>query len=100
VTPWSELFVANLSGGSISRFTLDTSGNPTSNGTITGNNLSGPIDMVLTPWGELLVTNLNSNTLSRFRFDSAHNAMPAGTFGLPPPGVAQTAQLAWLSLVY
>jgi len=100
VTPWSELFVANAGNGSIARFTLDPRGIPTPNGTITSNNLATPIDMALTPWGELLVTNLSNNMLSRFRFDSAHNALAVGSFPMPPPSAAQSAQLAWLTLVY
>ncbi|MCX5688438.1 MAG: hypothetical protein NTV94_01370 [Planctomycetota bacterium] len=86
-----ELLVAdccNING--IHRFTLKADGSVMFKGTITGNSMSGPHNMIWAPWGELLVGSFNpGGVVSRFRFDAAGNAIPNGVIagnGINVPG--------------
>jgi hypothetical protein len=102
VTPWGELFVANSTGTSLSRFSIDAQGNASANGTITGNGLSYPLALAFTPWGELFVGNQGTGAISRFTFDSSHNAVPNGTFqtraGPDPNGAGSGSGLDWVAI--
>jgi hypothetical protein len=83
VAPWGgELFVANAGtpanpGNAILRFALDSQGNATANGSISGNGLNLPIGVQFMPWGELVVVNNGNATISRYVFDAAHTATPS-----------------------
>jgi len=83
LTTWGELLVADYYADAISRFSIDSQGNATPNGTITGNGLSNPTSLALAPWGELFVGNQGSGTLSRFTLDASHTATANGTFQTP-----------------
>jgi WD40 repeat protein len=86
-----ELFVGNREDnqsnnpgtGSISRFLIDSSGNATPNGVITGNGLWAVQDVAFSRSGELFTTNFFSGTVSRFTFDSAGHAVANGTIMIP-----------------
>ncbi|MBK8101026.1 MAG: hypothetical protein IPK26_28415 [Planctomycetes bacterium] len=87
-----ELFVSNRAAhsgnGSVSRFRFDTSfGTFSSNGSITGNGLTDPVQLAFNPVdGELFVTNWTGGQLSRFLFDAGGNAVPNGTIAMPGGG--------------
>ena len=81
-SPWGEMFVASVNSNSISRILFDGGGNPFSNGQITGNGLSGPVELTFSPWGELFVSNTSAASVSRFTFDASHNAIANGTFSV------------------
>jgi hypothetical protein len=104
LTPWGELLVANAGlagspGMALLRFTLDSQGNATANGTIPGNGLNLPIGLAFAPWGELFAVNQGTGTISRFTFDSAHAAVANGTFPIPGPTVPQMGGLGWILIV-
>lgn len=104
LTPWGELLVANAGlagspGMALLRFTLDSQGNATANGTIPGNGLNLPIEIAFAPWGELFAVNQGTGTVSRFTFDSAHAAVANGTFPIPGPTVAQSGGLGLILIV-
>jgi hypothetical protein len=104
LTPWGELLVANAGlavspGMALLRFTLDSQGNATANGTIPGNGLNLPIGLAFAPWGELFAVNQGTGTISRFTFDSAHAAVANGTFHIPGPTVPQAGGLGWILIV-
>jgi hypothetical protein len=83
ITPWRELFVADLGAASILRFVFDAAGNPVANGVITGNGLNLPVDLLMSPWNELYVINQGAGAVSRFTFDASHAATAHGTFAVP-----------------
>ncbi len=78
-SPTGELFVSNHNGGSISRFTIDTNGNYSPNGTITGNSLESVHGLAFSGTGELFAANWLNGTISRFLFGAQGNAIPNGT---------------------
>lgn len=82
-SPWNELFVANLDGGTVSRFTFDAAGSAVPNGTITGNSLANPVSVAFSPWGELFVGNNTGEKVSRFTFTADGTAAPNGSFSIP-----------------
>jgi hypothetical protein len=82
-SPWGEMFLPDGDGATIYRILFGSSGNPISNGTITGNGLNMPLDVAFSSWGEMFVGNEGAPIVSRFTFDAAHNAIPNGTFSIP-----------------
>jgi hypothetical protein len=80
VLPWGELLVANAGGNTLSRFSLDTAGNPTFIDFTGG--LAQPIGIVLTPWDELYVSN-GAGFIARFTFDANHKPVLRDTFDIP-----------------
>jgi hypothetical protein len=84
LSPWGELFVANLNGNSISRFIFDDAGNALPNGVITGSCLNGPVGLAFSPWGELFVSNGTApGGICTWTFDDLHNATFNRSFTSP-----------------
>jgi len=99
VTTWGELFVTSSASNVILRFQVDTQGNATANGAITGNGLNIPVGAAFTPWGELFVVSDGNGTLSRFTFDSTHAAVANGTTQIAGPTVAEMGGLGRILIV-
>ena len=74
-----ELFVADNSGGTISRF-LSPLSTPMANGTITGVGLSAPQEMRFVD-DELWIVNPGASNVVRLAFDTQGSASLAGTVG-------------------
>jgi len=68
-----ELFVAALDNDLVFRYTFDSNGNPTRNGTIIVP--GAPIDVAFSPVGELFVSTHSGGGLQRFIFDEQGNAI-------------------------
>ncbi len=75
----NELFATFCCGQNfIQRFTIDANGDLQTNGTISGNALSNPHDIVFNGQGEMFVANIGNSTVSRFLFDGNGNATANG----------------------
>ncbi len=83
IAPWGELFVANITGNSVSRFTFNENGNAVPSGLITGNGLSGPVSAAFLASGELMVLGHINGVITRFNFDANRNVIPVGSTTLP-----------------
>ncbi len=83
-SPGGELFVANLYGDSVSRFTFDGDAKQAIPGDpLTGNGLSYPVGVAFAPGGELFVSSLGAALVSRWTFDASGAPLPQGFFTTP-----------------
>jgi hypothetical protein len=102
-----ELFLPDHDADLVHRYTFDSSGNPTQNGSIS---VDGAVGVTFSPEGELFVGSHFVGGIHRFLFDASGNAIPngfvatnsltsVGFVAVPEPSTALLVALGGLALM-